>query len=83
MAFARTIEAIAQAVRIDFFVLNPVDISEELTARLAAPHKERLKDAFQTFSDIANSALVIEDGYKASKLWRKMFGDRFPFGCRK
>jgi hypothetical protein len=82
MALAKTIEAISDAVRSDFFVLNPVIISEELTARLAAPHKERLKDALLAFSDTANGALAIEDGYKASKLWRKLFGDRFPSGFR-
>jgi hypothetical protein len=80
IAMTKTIEAISDAVRSEFFVLNPVEISEELTAGLTAAQKEGFKEAVQAFSDIANGALAIKDGYKASKLWRKLLGDRFPLG---
>lgn len=79
-AVTHTVDAISDAVRTELFVLNPVDISEELTGCLTDPQKKRFKDAVQAFADIANGALVIEDGYKASKLWRKLLGDRFPLG---
>jgi hypothetical protein len=78
LALARTMEAISNTVRSDFFILNPVKISEELTACLSTPQKIRLNDAIQAFADIANGAIAIENNYKASKLWRKQFGDRFP-----
>lgn len=78
LALAKTIEAISDAVHPEFFVLNPVNISEELTARLTTAQKKRFNDAIRAFADIANCALAIENDYKASKLWRKQFGDRFP-----
>jgi hypothetical protein len=78
LALAKTIEAISETVHTLFFVLNPVDISEELTAGLTETQKERFKDTVRAFADNANGALVIEDDYKASKLWRKQLGDRFP-----
>lgn len=80
IALVKTIEGISDTVRTEFFVLNPVDISEELTARLSAAQKENFKNAVQAFADLANGALAIEDAYKASKLCRKLFGDRFPLG---
>jgi hypothetical protein len=77
-ALAKTVEAISDDVRPLFFVLDPVDISKELTARLTDTQKAEFKDAFREFSLHANSALVIREGQKAARLWRKQLGHRFP-----
>ena len=82
IALAKTVEAISDTIRTEFFVLNPVDISEELTARFTTAQKETIKDAIEVFADCANGALAVQGEYKASRLWRKQLGDRFPFRYR-
>ena len=79
MSLSRTVTAISHNVNPVFIVFNPVDSSEELTARLSPEQKLRFQDTIQNFADDAASATHIDDPEKASKLWRKQFGDRFPF----
>lgn len=78
LAFARTIEAISNYVRTIVYVINPVDIAEELSARLTDALKERLQEAVKDAANLANAAIIIDDTRKSSLLWRKIFGDRFP-----
>ena len=78
VALANTLRAISAAVSTVFFVLNPVDNSEELTARLTDAQKTRLQNAAKTASEDAIEAVSMEDEHKASMQWRKQFGDRFP-----
>ena len=78
IALSRTVTALSNNVNLVFVVYNPVDGSEELTARLSEEQKLRFQDAIQKFSDDAAKAIDTDDPEKASKLWRKQFGDRFP-----
>lgn len=78
ICFANTLRAIADAVRIIFYVYNPVDAAEELTSRLTDQQKSRFQEAVADASDAAAEATKIEDRYEASNIWRKQFGDRFP-----
>ncbi len=78
LALANTIQAISNAVRNTFFVLNPVDIYEELTARLTDKQITRFQDAIRAAAADANESFMVDDDHSASKLWRKQLGDRFP-----
>lgn len=78
VSLSRTVTAISNSVNPFFIVFNPVDGSEELTSRLSQEQKLRFQDAIRKFADNANSAIDSDDLEKASKLWRKQFGDRFP-----
>jgi hypothetical protein len=78
IALANTLQAISNAVSTTFFVLNPVDINEALTDRLTDVQKTRFQDAIKTAAENANQAIAQEDEQKASYLWRKQLGDRFP-----
>lgn len=78
IALANTFQAISNAASTIFFVLNPVDINEVLTDRLTNAQKTRFQVAIKAAADNANQAIAQEDERKASNLWRKQLGDRFP-----
>ena len=78
ICFANTLRAIADSVRIIFYVYNPVDTTEELTSRLTDQQKKRFQEAISDAADAAAEAIKIDDRYEASNIWRKQFGDRFP-----
>jgi len=78
VALANTFQAISKAVSTFLYVLNPVDVSEELTARLTDAQKTRFQDAVKAAAEDAEKAVSLEDGHQASKFWRKQLGDRFP-----
>lgn len=77
VALANTLQAVSNAVSSFFFVVNPVDAHEELTARLTKVQKLRFQDAVKAASDDAISAIVSDNDHTASKLWRRQLGDRF------
>lgn len=78
VALANTVQAISNAVSSLFYVLNPVDFSEELTSRLTDVQKSRFQEAISTAAKDTNEAITMDDRHEASKQWRKQFGDRFP-----
>jgi hypothetical protein len=78
VSLANTFQAISDAVRIAFFVLNPVDINEELTERLTGVQKTRFQEAVKAAAKDAKEAVAQKDGHKSSKQWRKQLGNRFP-----
>ena len=78
IAFANTIGAISSAVESTFYVYNPVDAGEELSARLTEAQKTRFQEAISDAADAAAEAINTDDRHEASKTWRKQFGDRFP-----
>lgn len=77
-ALARTLEAISTAVCSSWYVPNPVDIGEQLTARLTHIQKIKFQKAVKEAAKDAKEALSLADSHRASKIWRKVFGDRFP-----
>jgi hypothetical protein len=78
IALANMFQAISNAVNNVFYVLNPVDIREELTARLTDAQKIRFQNAVKAAADDAHQANTQQDVHSASKQWRKLLGDRFP-----
>ena len=77
-ALVDTAAAIKSAVHPFFFLLNPVDVSEELTARLSEVQKSRFQEAIGELASKADDAANAPDRETASRLWRSQFGDRFP-----
>ena len=83
VAFADTLQVISNAVGTAYYVLNPVDINEELTARLTDDQKTQFRVAVKAAAEDANKAINLEDDHKASILWRKQLGERFPLVPKK
>ncbi len=78
LALAKTLEAISNYVRSIVYVLNPVNINEELSDKLTDTQKIDFQEAAEEAANIASAATVINCAHMASKLWRKLFGSRFP-----
>lgn len=77
-SLANTARAISNAVNPAFYLLNPVDLNEELTARLRSEQKKRFQEAISDLALDAAIAVKADDTEMASALWRKQLGDRFP-----
>ncbi|MEO8589560.1 MAG: cyclic GMP-AMP synthase DncV-like nucleotidyltransferase [Flavobacteriales bacterium] len=58
----------------------PVWAFDDLTKKLDLDQKAKFRDALKTFSEDAAQAVAEKNQLKASKLWRKHLGDRFPEG---
>ena len=78
VCLANTARAISDAVRLVFCVYNPVDGTEELTARLSDEEKKRFQVAIADLVNDASKAVDNGSQQEASKLWRTQLGDRFP-----
>lgn len=78
ISLSKTVARISDAVKSLFTVFNPIDGTEELTARLTDIQKERFQQAIADYSSDALKAVDTDDCEYASKLWRRQFGDRFP-----
>lgn len=74
----RVAQAISNAVNPVFSVFNPVDSEEELTAKLTGEQKVRFQKAISDLAADAAAAIKTGDREKASKIWRRQLGDRFP-----
>lgn len=75
-----TLKEIKKALDWDFKCLVPVDPKDDLFADFDSDRKKRIKDALAEFIKDAEAALQETNQLKASKLWRKHLGDRFPLG---
>jgi type VI protein secretion system component VasK len=78
VSLANTARGISDSVRLVFCVYNPVDGTEELTARLSDEEKKRFQDAIADLANDASKAVNNDSPQEASKLWRAQLGDRFP-----
>ena len=78
LSFTETVNSISNTVNPVFCVYNPIDSGEELTARLTDEQKIRSQEAISELSSDAINAIDTDNREKASKLWRRQFGDRFP-----
>lgn len=78
LCFANTVEAIRNSVSGVFYVLNPTDGAEELTSRLDADQKKRFQTIITSLASEGNKATQEDSRSKATKIWQKQFGSRFP-----
>ncbi len=77
-AFTRMVASISNDIGQCFSTTNPVDASEDLANRLSDARRKRVQTAFAELSEAANEARRADKRAKASEMWRKQFGDRFP-----
>lgn len=77
-SFASTITNIHSRISNSFVVLNPMDANEILSDRLTSSQKTNFKNLISKLYDSADKALKEDDKKKASEIWQKEFGDRFP-----
>ena len=78
VSLSNTVRVISDSVRLAFCVYNPVDGTEELTARLSDDEKKRFQEAIADLANNASKAVNNGSQQEASKLWRAQLGDRFP-----
>jgi len=78
LALANTFKAISKAVSPVFYVPNPVNINEDLTARLTPAQISRFKDAVNAAAVETIKATTTGDSLRSSIIWQKILGDRFP-----
>lgn len=79
IAFAQTLKAVVKATEGIVFILNPVDLSDELTACLTDKQKKQFHKRVQTTAFDADKAIRMYDFSAACRLWQKHLGHRFPF----
>lgn len=75
-----TLKEIKKALDYNFSCIVPVTPKDDLFADYDEPRKKNFMNALQEFIDDADAALKESNELKASKLWRKHLGDRFPLG---
>ena len=78
VAFSATIRNIVDASNISSFLINPVDTSEIISEKISQTAWTNFKQRLSELQEIASEALKNESKEEASKLWQKVFGDRFP-----
>jgi hypothetical protein len=77
------LESIKSAITYSVNCYAPVEPYDDLTAKLTQTQKDNFREELNSFCDDAQKAIDEEDQLKASKLWRKYLGDRFPEGINK
>lgn len=75
-----TLKEIKKALDIEFTCKVPVTPKDDLFADYDDTRKDNFLNALQSFIDDADEAIKEPNQLKASKLWRKHLGDRFPLG---
>jgi Cyclic GMP-AMP synthase DncV-like, nucleotidyltransferase domain len=75
-----TLKEIKKALDNQFTCVVPVTPKDDLFADYDDIRKNNFLEALKEFIDDADAALKEPNELKASKLWRKHLGDRFPLG---
>lgn len=73
-----TVKNIFGMVSNNFVVNNPVDPKEDLAKHLTEAQKENFKSPLSNLLVSAGKALKEDDKKKASQIWQKELGERFP-----
>jgi hypothetical protein len=79
-ALAHTLRAIYNS---NYFIVScpaPVEPYDDLVDKLNSDQKENFRNALKEFLDAAELAVEELNQLKASKIWRKYLGERFPLG---
>ena len=79
----KLLKAIKAAVQYSVTCYAPVEPFDDLTAKLTKAQKDNFLEELTLFCEEAQKAIDEEDKLKASKIWRKYLGDRFPEGVSK
>lgn len=76
----KLLKAIQTAVYFSVTCYSPVEPFDDLTAKLSIDQKDRFKTELDNFCAEAQKAIDEPNQLKASKIWRKYLGYRFPEG---
>lgn len=79
-ALLQTLNAIHSAITFVVSCVSPVEPYDDLVDKLSADQKENFRTRLKDFCDAAQKAIDEPNQLKASKIWRKQLGDRFPLG---
>lgn len=77
-SFGANVNNVINKIKADFTVHNPVDLSEDLAKSLTIAQKQTFINLLSSLVLTASTALKEDNRKKASELWKKEFGDRFP-----
>lgn len=83
VAFASTARAISNQLQFSEIILNPVDVSENLSDSISEAQMKNFKEKLEKLIERADDALTKEDPTEACKVWNKVFGSRFPVPAEK
>ncbi|KAA9341142.1 CBASS cGAMP synthase [Larkinella humicola] len=75
-----TLKAIRDVLKKSFKCILPVTPGDDLLASFTGKQRDDFLDELDTFIDNAKKAIDETNQLKASNLWRKHLGDRFPLG---
>lgn len=78
ITFAQMLWAIQKTLKSGFQIPNPVNMAEDLADTIPDSRKDIFREALDALVADALEALYITDRSKASHLWRRQFGKRFP-----
>jgi len=76
--FANMVIAINAEIKHVLSVRNPVDHGEDLASRLDGARSKRIQEAFADLAQDAENARNAKTKAKASEIWQRQFGSRFP-----
>ena len=74
------LKSLQSALQFSVTCYAPVEPYDDLTAKLSQTQKDNFKEELKLFCEDAQKAVDEENQLKASKIWRKYLGDRFPEG---
>jgi hypothetical protein len=74
------LKAIKGSITFSVTCYAPVEPFDDLTAKLTQAQKDNFREELRLFCEDAQKAIDEKDQLKASKLWRKYLGERFPEG---
>lgn len=74
------LNAIKAALNYSVTCYAPVEPFDDLTAKLTQGQKDNFRGELELFCEDAQKAIDENDQLKASRIWRKYLGDRFPEG---
>jgi len=80
IALKSTLNTIRNRIQFNFHCYMPTTPYDDLLAKLDSTQQNNFLDRLSEFIDDATSAIDESNQLKASKLWKKHLGDRFPEG---
>jgi len=78
IALRDTLKAIKSSLNSSFICIVPATPNDDLFANYDDNRKQKFLNELDKFIEDANQAIEEKNKLKASKLWRKHLGDRFP-----
>jgi len=78
MSLAKTVDQVIEYLKDKRAIYNPIDKSENMIESWNKGKLDSTIKSIEEFSQKAQKSLAEDDKQKASKIWRELFGKRFP-----